>query len=87
MIELFARRPVNLDLPEDANYTRVPVDQDMVSLSAILLDDAYFEALQTARPGTAGIAGPGVAAGIAECFVSPAGRACPASVAAFRGPG
>ena len=49
MIELFARRPVNLDLPDDANYTRVPVEQDIVSLSAILLDDVYFGALQAAR--------------------------------------
>ena len=49
MIELFARRPVDLDLPEDAIYTRIPVDQDIVSLSAILLDDAYFEALQAAK--------------------------------------
>ena len=49
MIELFARRPVKLDLPEDAIYRRVPVDQDIVSLSAILLDDSYFEALQAAK--------------------------------------
>ncbi len=49
MIELFARRPVNLNLPEDAIYTRVPVDQDIVSLSAILLDNAYFEVLQAER--------------------------------------
>ncbi|MCY4599962.1 MAG: hypothetical protein OXF27_08575 [Acidobacteria bacterium] len=49
MIELFARRPVNLNLPEDAIYTRVPVDQDIVSLSAILLDDAYFEVLQAEK--------------------------------------
>ena len=49
MVELFARRPGNLDLPEDAIYTRVPVDQDIVSLSAILLDDPYFQALQSAK--------------------------------------
>ena len=55
MIELFARRPVALDLPEDAVYTRVPVDQDIVSLSAILLEDAYFEALQTARRQVDGV--------------------------------
>ena len=55
MIELFARRPVDLDLPEDAIYTRIPVDQDIVSLSAILLDDAYFEALQTAKHQVDGV--------------------------------
>ena len=55
MIELFARRPGNLDLPEDAIYTRIPVDQDIVSLSAILLDDAYFEALQAAKRQVDGV--------------------------------
>ena len=55
MIELFARHPVNLDLPEGALYTRVPVDEDIVSLSAILLDDAYFEALQAAKRQVDGV--------------------------------
>ncbi len=55
MIELFARRPANLDLPKSAIYTRVPVDQDIVSLSAILLDDAYFEALQAATRRVNGV--------------------------------
>ena len=49
MIELFARRPTDLNLPEDAIHTRMPVDEDIVSLSAILLDDAHFGALQAAR--------------------------------------
>ena len=55
MIELFAHRHGNLDLPEDATYTRIPVDQDIVSLSAILLDDAYFEALQVAKRQVHGV--------------------------------
>ena len=55
MIELFSRRPGNLDLPEDAVYTRVPVDQDIVSLSAILLEDVYFEAIQVARRQVDGV--------------------------------
>ncbi len=49
MIELFSRRPVDLDLSEDAIHGRIPVEQDIVSLSAILLDDAYFAALQAAK--------------------------------------
>ncbi len=49
MIELFARWPVDLDLPENEIYTRMPVDQDIVSLSAILLDEDYFKALRTAK--------------------------------------
>ncbi len=55
MIELFSRRPGNLDLPEDAILTRIPVDQDIVSLSAILLDDPYFEALQAAKRQVNGV--------------------------------
>ena len=55
MIELFARWPVDLNLPEDTMYTRVPVEQDIVSLSAILLDDAYFEALLAARRQVNGV--------------------------------
>ena len=55
MIELFSRRPADLDLPEDAIYTRIPVEQDIVSLSAILLDDAYFEALQAAKRQVNGV--------------------------------
>ena len=55
MIELFARPPIDLDRPEDAVYTRVPVDHDIVSLSAILLEDAYFEALQAAKRQVDGV--------------------------------
>ena len=55
MIELFARRPIDFDLPDDAIYTRMPVDQDTVSLSAILLDDAYFDALQAATRQVDGV--------------------------------
>ncbi len=55
MIELFSRRPGNLDLPEDAILTPIAVDEDIVSLSAILLDEGYFEALQAARRQIDGI--------------------------------
>ena len=55
MIELFARRPVDLNLSDDTMYTRVPVEQDIVSLSAILLDDAYFDALLAARRQVNGV--------------------------------
>jgi hypothetical protein len=48
MIELFARMPGTLTLPEGSTITRIPVDEDVLSLSAILLDDGYYEALQTA---------------------------------------
>jgi hypothetical protein len=48
MIELFARKPEMVVLPDDATLTRIDVEQDVVSLSAILLNDAYYEALQNA---------------------------------------
>ena len=42
MLELFARVPDALDLPEDATLTPIPVDDEVSSLSAILMDDAYY---------------------------------------------
>ncbi|MDE0342191.1 MAG: hypothetical protein OXK82_03315 [Deltaproteobacteria bacterium] len=55
MIELFSRRPAGLDLPEDTVLTRIPVDDDVISLSAILLDDAYYAALQAAKKKVDGV--------------------------------
>ena len=65
MIELFSRRPDNAfillywqpflarftpqTLPENSGIIRVAVDDDLVSLSAILLDDGYYQALQSAK--------------------------------------
>lgn len=49
MIELFSRRPDTLKLPENSGIIRVAVDDDLVSLSAILLDDGYYQALQSAK--------------------------------------
>lgn len=49
MIELFSRRPGALTLPEDATLTPIPVEDDVVSLSAILLDEGYYEAMQAAK--------------------------------------
>jgi hypothetical protein len=42
MLELFARKPDMLDLAEGAHLTPIPVDEEISSLSAILLDDAYY---------------------------------------------
>ncbi len=49
MIELFSRKPGTLTLPDDAELTPIPVEEDVVSLSAILLDDGYYEAMQSAK--------------------------------------
>lgn len=49
MIELFSRKLRTLNLPEDAIVTPIPVETDVVSLSAILLGEGYYEALQSAK--------------------------------------
>lgn len=41
-IELFSRTPDVIDLEEGAHLTPIPVDDDLSSLSAILLDDVYY---------------------------------------------
>ena len=46
MIELFSRKPDTLVLPPDAILTPLPIDEEISSLSAILLDDAYYNFLQ-----------------------------------------
>lgn len=41
-LELFARNPDILDLAEESHLTPIPVDEDLSSLSAILMDDDYY---------------------------------------------
>lgn len=41
-IELFSRNPDLLDLDPDSYLTPIPVDDDLSSLSAILLDDTFY---------------------------------------------
>lgn len=55
MIELFSRKPGGIDIPDGHIYTKVPVEEDDLSLSAILLDDDYYTALQTSRTVLNGI--------------------------------
>lgn len=49
MIELFARRPDALVFPDVAALAPIPVEEDVISLSAILVDDDYFGALEEMR--------------------------------------
>lgn len=42
-IELFSRQPDTIDLQEDAHLTPIPVDDDLSSLSAILMDDDFYD--------------------------------------------
>lgn len=43
MIELFSRRAEAINLPDDAVLIPLPMEDDISSLSAILLDDDYYE--------------------------------------------
>lgn len=49
MIELFTRKLDAISLPESAVLTPLPIDEDISSLSAILLDDNYYEFLKQGK--------------------------------------
>ena len=49
MIELFSRKSGALTLPDAATLTPIPVEDDVVSLSAIVLEEGYYEAMQAAK--------------------------------------
>lgn len=55
MIELFTRRIDTLILPESATLTPLPIDDDTSSLSAILLNNEYYEFLLHGRTQIDGI--------------------------------
>ncbi|GAB4154218.1 MAG: hypothetical protein Tsb0016_26530 [Sphingomonadales bacterium] len=55
MIELFARKPGSLNLPDHAVLTPIPVGEGVISLSAILLDEGYYEALRAAKRQVDGV--------------------------------
>ncbi len=42
MLELFSRKPDALSIAGETHLTPIPVDDEIASLSAILLDDAYY---------------------------------------------
>jgi len=45
MIELFSRKPYNLALKFETGLTPIHIEESMLSLSAILLNDAYYDSL------------------------------------------
>lgn len=49
MLELFSRVPDALTLPEGTHLTPIPVDDEISSLSAILLDEGYYAWVQAGR--------------------------------------
>ncbi len=45
MLELFSRNPDNMVLGDDSHLTPIPIAEDVSSLSAILLDEDYYQFL------------------------------------------
>lgn len=45
MIELFSKKPSNMELKFDTGLTPIHIDESIVSLSAILLNDVYYDSL------------------------------------------
>ena len=56
MLELFSRIPDGLTLTEDTHLTPIPIDEAVSSLSAILLDEAYYNFILAGTHVTDGIA-------------------------------
>lgn len=55
MLELFSRTPDMLILPEDRHLTPVPTDEEFSSLSAILMDDEYYNFIRSGKKLSDGI--------------------------------
>jgi hypothetical protein len=55
MLELFSRKPDMLQLADDSHLTPIPIDEEVASLSAILLDDEYYHYLQSGKKNADGL--------------------------------
>ena len=55
MIELFSRKTDAITLPEGAVLTPIPLEESIASLSAILLDDSYYQFLREGKYVLTGI--------------------------------
>ena len=55
MLELFCRAPYGIKLAEGNHLTPIPIDEAAASLSAILLDDAYYEFILAGRKEVDGL--------------------------------
>lgn len=49
MLELFSRQPDVLQVAEGSHLTPLPIEEDVSSLSAILLDNDYYDFIRTGR--------------------------------------
>jgi len=61
MLELFSRQPDVLQVTEGSHLTPLPVDEDASSLSAILLDNDYYDFIRAGRQEIDGLPWVGVA--------------------------
>lgn len=55
MLELFSRNPDNMVLGEGSHLTPIPVEENVASLSAILLDEDYYRYLHANKRELAGV--------------------------------
>ena len=55
MLELFCRAPDGIKLAEGSHLTPTPIDEAAASLSAILLNDAYYEFILAGRKEVDGL--------------------------------
>jgi hypothetical protein len=55
MLELFSRKPDALDISRSSVLTPIPVEEDVSSLSAILLDDGYYGFIQSGKTTIEGV--------------------------------
>lgn len=55
MLELFSRLPDNVELDMGGHLTPIPLNESMVSLSAILLDDNYYHFIHAGKLEISGL--------------------------------
>ena len=55
MLELFCRAPDGIKLAQGSHLTRIPLDEAVASLSAILLDDDYYAFIMAGRKESDGL--------------------------------
>jgi hypothetical protein len=55
MLELFSRKPDVLQIAEGSHLTPLPIEEDVSSLSAILMDPEYYDFIRAGRKETDGL--------------------------------
>lgn len=55
MVELFCRAPDGISLHESSRLTPIPINESVASLSAILLDENYYEFIMSGRRESGGV--------------------------------